>query len=240
MKRSSSHGTRSSKPGSLRILIADDKALIRSTISRMVEHTGHAVVGEAATGVDALAMAIANRPDVIIMDANMPDMNGIEATRRILEKSPEIGILGISFHDDRHWVHGMLAAGALGFFYKDDDWSLLGLAVETVGSGKHYLSPTIARIVADAYVEADRIVDASFLAEMTDREREVLELTTQGCCAKTIGDRLGISVNTTNTHLRRVMQKLGADSIPGLFACLSRCRVASASTDPGKPAHSRV
>lgn len=190
----------------IRILIADDHALVREGTRRILEREEDLeVVGEAADGEEAVALAERLAPDVAVIDIGMPRMNGIEATRRIKEEHPEIGVLVLSVHDDDPYVYAILEAGAAGYLLKDVRGAELVEAVRSVRAGEAVLHPAIARKVLGRFRTAGGAEDG---VPLTEREIEVLRLAARGLSNKQIGARLGLSARTVQVHLGRIFRKL--------------------------------
>jgi len=198
----------------LRILLADDHKIVRDGLRSLLEkQQGMEVVGEAENGRRALELAHQKKPDVVIMDVSMPDLNGIEATRQMLADQPGVRVIGLSMHSDRRLVAGMLQAGAFGFLLKDCAFDELARAINAVMSNQPYLSPRIAGTVIQDYVRRMTPSESSTADALTKREREVLQLLAEGWSTKKIGSHLHVSVKTVETHRRQMMDKLGLHSI---------------------------
>ncbi|WP_369253186.1 response regulator transcription factor [Geodermatophilus amargosae] len=199
----------------IRVLLADDEALVRSGFRLLLEtEDGITVVGEAATGADAVAQARALRPDVVLMDVRMPGMDGIEATRRIAgdDRLRGVRVLVLTTYDTDAHVYEGLQAGASGFLLKDAGPAELLHGVRVVAAGESLLAPRITRRLI-AQFTARRTADAAAadrLAVLTDREREVLALVGQGLNNDEIGAALFLSPATARTHVSHAMAKLGA------------------------------
>lgn len=191
----------------IRILIADDHALVREGTRRILEREADLeVVGEAADGEEAVALAERLAPDVAVIDIGMPRLNGIEATRRIKEEHPEIGVLVLTVHDDDPYVYAILEAGAAGYLLKDVRGSELVDAVRSVRAGEAVLHPAIARKVLSRFRAAGGADEGG--VPLTGREVEVLRLAARGLSNKQIGARLGLSARTVQVHLGRIFRKL--------------------------------
>jgi DNA-binding NarL/FixJ family response regulator len=197
----------------VRVLIADDQALLRGSMRVLIEtEQDLLVVGEAGTGVEAVEQVQAVRPDVVLMDVRMPDMDGIEATRRITahEQAPRILVLTTFDVDD--YVYSALRAGASGFLLKDTPPGQLLDAVRVIAAGEALLAPTVTRRLIAEFVRhpAPAQRPARTLAGITDREREVLTLITRGLCNSEIEQHLHLSRGTVKTHIGRLLAKLDA------------------------------
>ncbi|SEM22114.1 DNA-binding response regulator, NarL/FixJ family, contains REC and HTH domains [Syntrophus gentianae] len=200
------------------VLLADDHKIVRDGLRILIENHGNMnVVAEAENGQKAITLAKELHPQVIIMDISMPDMNGIDATRRITSDFPGIKVIALSMHTDRHFVVGMLEAGAAGYLLKDCAFEELVSAIHTVLENHTYLSPTITDIVVRNYVHKEAKPSVSVSSELTARERELLQLLAEGMTAKQIAKTLRVSVKTVETHRRNIAQKLGAGSVAELI-----------------------
>jgi DNA-binding NarL/FixJ family response regulator len=200
---------------SIRVLLADDQNLVRSGFRMLLERSdGIAVVGEAATGAEAVKQALAERPDVVLMDIRMPVMDGLEATRRITTDRALKGVRVIvltTFEQDEY-VFEALHAGASGYLLKDVEPDDLRAAVRVVAAGDALLSPSVTRrLIAEFTAQPGRSRHApAELEELTEREREVLGLVATGLSNEQIAARLVISRATAKTHVSRILFKLGA------------------------------
>lgn len=199
----------------IRILVADDHTLMRQALAALLAaQEGLHVVAEAATGREALDQARTHRPDVIIMDVSMPDLNGVEATTRIKAECPGVKVVGLSMHADQPFVERMLKAGAVGYLLKSAAFQELHTAVREVMAGRCYLSPAVTgplieRLVRGPASEAEQ-------QALTPREREVLQLLAEGLTSKEIADRLSLSVRTVENHRRQIMERLQIKSVAAL------------------------
>ena len=202
---------------SIRIVLADDHQIIRDGVRKLVESLeGYAVVGEAANGREAVELARDKRPDVLVMDVGMPDLNGIEATGRVASEAPGVKVVALSMLSDARFVRRMFQAGASAYLLKDCAFDELKRAIDTVLKDKTYVSPAIGKVVIDDYVQDERTADSEAFASLTAREREVLQLLAEGRATKEIAAELFVSVKTIETHRQHVMKKLGTNSIAEL------------------------
>ena len=174
------------------------------------------LVGEAEDGRSTLELANRLKPQVVVMDIRMPDLNGIDATRKLLEKLPSVKVLALSMHTDQRFIEGMLRAGATGYLPKDCASEELVRAIRTVLSNQTYLSPSIADVVRRDYLSQRRGADISVSYVLTEREREVLQLMAEGKNTKEIASRLQVSVKTIETFRQHIMQKLNLYSLAEL------------------------
>ena len=201
---------------SVRIIIADDHKIVREGLRALIEKQHDMeVVGEAEDGRETVAMAQETLPDIILMDVSMPDMNGIEATRRIKDKFPQIRILALSMHSDRRFAIEMLKAGSSGYLLKDSAFEELAHAIRAVLSGHTYLCHKIADVVIKDYMTITTKEPSAFSA-LTAREREVLQLIAEGKSTKDAATALKVSVKTVETHRLQMMEKLGIRSVAEL------------------------
>jgi DNA-binding NarL/FixJ family response regulator len=192
-----------------RILLADDHAVVRHGFRRILDaQEDMEVVGEVSNGREAVDRSAAIQPDVVIMDVTMPELNGIEATRRIAEQVPRTRILALSMHRDSVYVREILRAGARGYLLKDSSEADLVSAVRAVAQGEGYLSPAVSEAVLSDYRKhVTNPVDL-----LTSREREVLQLVAEGRTNKEIANSLNLSVYTVEAHRGKIMEKLNLHS----------------------------
>ncbi|MEJ2355565.1 MAG: response regulator transcription factor, partial [candidate division WOR-3 bacterium] len=174
------------------------------------------IIGEATDGREALQLVEKNTPDLILMDVTMPNLNGIEATRKIKAKKTSIEIIALSLHSDRRYVLGMIDAGASGYLLKECAFEELVRAINTVMSKKKYLSPGISDILIDEYVKKTTTDKPTIYSKLTPREREILQLIAEGKNTKEIARYLFISVKTVETHRRHIKKKLKVESVAEL------------------------
>ncbi len=202
---------------SMKILLADDHRIVRDGLRSLLEkQRGMEVIAEARNGRETLQLALEKRPDVVVMDIAMPDLNGIEATRQITGALPQVKVLVLSMHSEKRFVTEVLRAGASGFLLKDCALEELVRAISAVVANQTYLTPGIAGIVIEDYVRRLPPSDSSPSSTLTGREREVLQLIAEGWSTKEIAARLHISVKTAETHRRRIMEKLDIYTIADL------------------------
>jgi two-component system response regulator NreC len=201
----------------IRVLLADDHQLFRQGMRSMLANDARIkVIGEAENGRSAVQLARQLAPDVIVMDISMPDLNGIDATRQIKERSPRIQVLALSAHADRRFVTGILAAGAAGYILKDSAFEELCRAIHTVAGKQVYLSPAVAGGVVEASLGLTPANGASGAAVLTPRQREVLQLLAEGMSTKQTAARMHLSVKTIETHRAQVMKRLNCQSVADL------------------------
>jgi two-component system, NarL family, response regulator NreC len=203
----------------VRILLADDHNILRDGMRLLLERQpGFTVVGEAADGRETIALAAEHAPDVVVMDIAMPNMNGIEATRRIVEKQPATGVVILSMHYDESYVLRSLKAGARAYLLKDALKAELIAAIRAVAEGRSFFSPKISRVLQEDYVEAlGRKGGDDSYDLLTDREREILQLIAEGRTNKEIAGTLNLSLYTVDTHRTHILHKLNLHSVPELI-----------------------
>ena len=202
--------------GTIRILLADDHNIMRDGLRLLLERqSDFEIVGEASDGRQAIALAQELRPDIAIMDIAMPDMNGMEATRRIVESCPRTGVIILSMHYDESYVIRSLKAGARGYLLKDSVRADLISAIRAVMQSKTYFSPKISQILQEDYMqELEQKEQDDSYDLLTDREREVLQLIAEGLANKEIANKLNLSVYTVDTHRSHILRKLNLHSVP--------------------------
>ena len=201
----------------IRVLIADDHTIMRAGLRSLLEKEDQIeVVAEAENGRRAVQLAITHKPDVVVMDVSMPDLNGIEATSQVLESLPEAKVIALSMHSDKRFVMGMLRAGAFGYLLKDCASRELASAIVSVASNKKYLSPDIAGVVIEDSLYGGRGEGETVSSLLSAREREVLQLIAEGWSTKQIAAHLYVSVKTIETHRRQIMKKLDLHNIADL------------------------
>ena len=202
---------------STRILLADDHSILREGLKALIAKSSSlAVVAEASSGVEALRLARESKPDVVIMDVAMPELNGIEATRQLMADLPATKVIALSMHSDRRFVIEMLRAGACGFVLKQGAYEELARAVETVMSGQTYLSAGVVDVVVRDYVNKLAGTDSPAYSKLTVRERQVLQLIAEGNSTKEIAKVIRVSIKTVESHKLNIREKLGIDSLAGL------------------------
>ena len=204
---------------SIRIVLADDHKIMRQGLRAMLEQEeGLEVVAEAENGRATVQAVSQHRPDVVVMDVAMPELNGIGAARQISTEAPEVKVIALSAHAARQLVVGMFQAGASGYVLKKSAVDELVQAVREVAAGQLYLSPQIAGTIMADYMRRleDDSASSSSMAALTAREREVLQLLVEGQTVQEIADKLHISVNTIRTHRQHIMEKLDIYSLPEL------------------------
>jgi DNA-binding NarL/FixJ family response regulator len=193
----------------IRVLIADDHTLFRDGLRALLASIPDIqVIGEAASGQETAAQAAATQPDVILMDIQMPDMNGIEATRQILRTSPHIGIIILTMFKDDESVFAAMRAGARGYVLKGASQTVLLRALHAVASGESLFSPEIAQRLMGFFANLEPTSRPELFPELTDREREILALIAEGQTNAEIADKLVISMKTVRNHVSNIFSKL--------------------------------
>lgn len=197
----------------LRILLAEDHQTVREGIKLLVNaQDDMEVVGEVSDGELAIQEALRLKPDLVVMDISMPNMNGLKATKRLRSVYPEIKILTLTRHTDDGYLQQLIGAGANGYVLKQSAPTDLINAIRTVGAGNAYLDPSLTRKVMGGYVSRTESVRGEHKGDLTDRESEVLRLISFGYSNKEIGAQLDLSVKTVEAHKANAMRKLGIAS----------------------------
>lgn len=201
----------------IKVLLVDDHKIVREGLRSLLEKEGDiTIVAEADNGRTAAQRATEMLPDVVVMDIAMPEMNGIEATRRITAENPEIRVLALSMHSARRFVSEALSVGAKGYLLKDCAADELVRAIRTVAADKIYLSPDITDQIVKDYVKNLPDSPPAALNMLSTREKEVLQLIAEGRNTKEIAFTLNVSIKTIETHRQQIMKKLNLQSVAGL------------------------
>lgn len=197
------------------ILLVDDHQIVRQGLKGLLhQHDDMRVVGEAGDGRTAVKAVRELKPQVVVMDISMPELNGIDATRQLLAESPTTKVLALSAHGERRLVTEALKAGASGYLLKDAAVEELVTAIHGIMAGETYLSPRIANVLVDEYLQGK--VEVGNGKRLSTREREVLQLMAEGKATKEVAAALGVSVKTAETHRRSIMEKLNLYSVAEL------------------------
>jgi DNA-binding NarL/FixJ family response regulator len=200
----------------IRVILADDSKLIRELlINHLAGSDDIIVVGQAENGQDVIRMAAELDPEVILMDIDMPVLDGVQATSKLSESSPEIKIIALTMHSKENIIKKMLEAGATGYLSKNCDSDELLRAIRTVRSGSRYLSDEITDIVIKDYLGKTE-ASVSNTIELSDRELEIMKLIVDGIPVSSIAERLFVSVKTVNTHRQNILEKLNLKSTADL------------------------
>lgn len=198
----------------VRILIADDHELIRKGLRTALDgHEGWTVCGEAKNGREAVQMANATRPDIVIMDLTMPELNGLDATRRICRDLPNTHVLILTMHDSEQLIHEVLSAGAKGYILKSDAGSNIPTAIGRLLEGNTFFTSAAEELLLKAPGAVRPGRDDMSPETLTPREREIIQLIAEGNSNKEVASALGISVKTADTHRTNLMRKLAIHSV---------------------------
>ena len=199
-----------------RILIADDHELLRrGLVAELSQVPGWVVVAEVANGRAAVASAAELKPDLVVLDLTMPELNGLEAARRILAADPGTRILILTAHESEQLVREVLSVGARGYVLKSDAGRILVVALQALLEGGSFFTSSVARMVMDGYLR-NEASDANAAQTLSGREREIVQLLAEGNSNKDVARALNISVKTAETHRSNIMRKLGLGSLPEL------------------------
>ena len=202
---------------SIQIIIADDHKLIRQGLSSLLAKTEEiVVVGQANNGREAVRLTEKHQPDLVVMDVSMPDLNGIDATRQIVSRSPKTKVIALSMHSDRQFVAEMFRAGAKGYLLKDSAFEELATAIFKVVRNETYIAPKLSGFKIEEYTSSEESNPVSIKPRLSDREREVLQLMAEGNGTKEIAAQLHLSAKTVETHRQHLMDKLEIYSVAEL------------------------
>lgn len=213
----------------LRILVADDHDIVRRGLKELLEeHKGWTVCAEAANGREATELAVEHRPHVAVLDLTMPELNGLEATRRIRQACPETQVLIFTMHESEELVRNVLAAGARGYLLKSDAARQLVPAVEALGQHKPFFAGRVSEVLLEGFLDAERQKTVPPATDrLTSREREIVQLLAEGNSNKDIARSLDLSVKTVETHRAAVMRKLDLRSLADLVRFAIRSNIIS-------------
>ena len=215
----------------LRILVADDHDLMRRGVKTLLQtHTGWEICGEAKTGREAVAKAEELRPDIVILDIGMPDLNGMEAARRIRKASAGTEILILSMHYSDQLIREIVDAGVRGYIVKTDSDRDLVIAVETLAKHKPFFTPHATEVILGSFNTGGAVKEVPEMVSerLTSREREIVQLLAEGKSSKEVASSLGISVKTAETHRANVMRKLELHSVSELVRYAVRNQIIEA------------
>ena len=213
----------------LRILIADDHETIRHGVRMLIEkEPGWTVCGEAADGRKAMALAEKLRPDVVVLDIGMPELNGLDAARQIKHALPKTGLLIFTGEENEKLIHDIFAAGAGSYILKSDLGEHLVAAIRALGENKHYFTSRVSEIIFARYIDGASGAGNSKAEGLTSREREIVQLLGEGRSNKEVGVILGISIKTVETHRAATMRKLRLDSFADLVRYAIRNKIIAA------------
>lgn len=201
----------------VRIVIADDHKLMREGLSSLLSQQADIqVIGQATNGREAVQLAERDNPDVVVMDVSMPDLNGIDATRQIISRSPRTRVIALSMHSDRQFVAEMFRAGARGYLLKDSAFEELASAITRVAKDETYIAPKISGFKLEDYTKNDERGELLLMPRLSEREREVLQMMAEGKGTKEIAADLHLSAKTVETHRQHLMDKLDMYSVAEL------------------------
>ena len=215
----------------VKILLADDHAIVREGIRSLIEkESDMKVVGEAGEGTEVVLLARELKPDIIIMDVNMPGMDGIDTTRLITSELPNVKVVALSIYPKKSFIRGMLEAGASGYVLKNGAFNELVKAIKTVRTDEVYLCPKSTSIVVDEYTQSHLERSGFSDLPLTDRERKVLKLFAEGKTSKEIALIIGMSAKTVDACRRQIMEKLDVRSLAELVKYAIRNGLTSLDT----------
>ena len=218
----------------IRVLLADDHALVLAGIRALVEELGGTqIVAEAHNGREAVALAKQHKPDLVIMDISMQELNGIEATGQIMAEVPSTKVLILSMHTTEDFVRRAIKAGAAGYLVKDSAPLDLKMAIAAVLRGEIYLSPRVSRHVVSGFLHGKPHQNESSMDALTARQREILQMIAEGKSTKQIAYQLNVSIKTIETHRAALMERLDIHDVAGLVLYAVRHGVISVDrTEP--------
>jgi DNA-binding NarL/FixJ family response regulator len=201
----------------IRIVLADDHAILRDGLSQAFQQEEDMeIVGQVGDGHAAVEKAKELLPDIVVMDINMPNLNGIEATREIRRQAPGVRVIVLSMHSGKPCIKEVFRAGAWAYLHKNCGFDELARAVRTVAEGKPYVSPSISNVVVEELGRTEEKFEATAFSLLTPREREILQLLAEGGTVKRIAHQLHVSHKTVEAHRLRIMNKLNVDTVAQL------------------------
>ena len=204
------------RPKKIRILLVDDHPIVREGLkSSLNSQKNMEVVGEASNGAEAIRLANDLKPDIILLDINMPLMNGLDASRRLRREVPHSKIIALTMHDNKEYILKISQLGARGYVLKDSSPAELFRAIEIVLKGELFFTPKASQLILSAFAKHKKKRSKSH--ELTYREEEVLKLVADGLTTPEIAEKLCLSMRTVHTHRERIISKLGIDNIAGLI-----------------------
>jgi DNA-binding NarL/FixJ family response regulator len=215
------------KPMPLRIVVVDDHAVVRRGVRALLEsRAGWEVVAEASTGREALDAVRRHRPEIVVMDLSLPELNGLEATRQIVRESPQTEVLVLTMHHSEELAREVLKAGARGYVLKSDADENLIAALEALRQHKPFLTSGVTEFMLDEFLSDTTVPDQAPRDAVTPREREIIQLLAEGLSNKEAAARLGISVKTIEAHRANIMRKLRLRSVSDLVRYAIRNQIA--------------
>ena len=202
---------------SIKVFIADDHGIVREGLHSLLgKQTDMEIVGEAEDGRKTLELVLELKPDVVVMDISMPNLNGVDATRQIVRENPKIKVIALSMHSSSMFVADMIKAGASGYMLKDCLFDELVEAIRIVNDGGAYLSPNVVSLVMGDYMQRLSGKGGFPLESLSDREREVLQLIGEGKNTKEIARQLHVTTKAIEANRRKIMEKLNSHSVADL------------------------
>lgn len=202
---------------SINVLLADDHTVLRDGLAAILSHqTDFKIVGQAGNGQEAVRLCRVKHPDVVVMDINMPELNGVEATRQIQLDFPEIQVIILSMYATKEHIYQAFQAGARGYLLKETSGLEVVDAIQAVSEGRRYLSKTLADQMIDNYVLQRDASSTSPLDSLSDREKQVMQLVVEGRSNREIAELLHLAVSTVSTYRSRLMKKLDVEDLAGL------------------------
>lgn len=202
---------------SINVLLADDHTVLRDGLAAILsQQIGIKIVGQAGNGREAIQLCRVKHPDVVVMDINMPELNGVEATRQIQLDFPEIQVIILSMYATKEHIYQAFQAGARGYLLKETSGLEVVDAIQAVAEGRRYLSKTLTDQVIDNYVLQRDASSTGPLDSLSDREKQVLQLVVEGCSNREIAELLHLAVSTVSTYRSRLMKKLAVNDLAGL------------------------
>lgn len=218
----------------IKILLADDHPVVRKGLySCLASRENLKILGEAADGAEAMRKILELLPDIVLVDINMPQLDGLAVTERIQKECPQVKVIVLSMHSNREYVLRIIKAGARGYVLKDAPPDELVRAIEAVNAGETFFSPAVARIALNQFVSETNRTDP--FSRLSEREREVLARIAEGRSNKEIASDLGIGVRTIETHRERIMHKLDIHSVAGLTKFAITNGLAALEPNPEQP-----
>ncbi len=212
----------------IRVIVADDHDVVRRGICATLEAVPEVkIVGEASNGREVVRMAAERRPDIVIMDINMPELNGLDATRMIQKELPQVRVLVLSMHESEQLLRQVLEAGARGYVLKSDAGQELVRAIRALESGQVYFTPKVSEMLMTGYLGGSKDSGEN-VTPLSAREREVVQLLVEGRSNKEVATALGISVKTVETHRARIMEKLNLKAFSDMVRYAVRNNIISA------------
>jgi two-component system response regulator NreC len=200
----------------LRVILADDHPIVRESLRRIIEYQGWQICAETDNGREAVRLAEELKPDVVVMDLQMPELNGLDATRQIKKRLPECEILIFTGSDAREMVHKIFESGARSYLPKTEAGQHLVAALQALARHKAYFTPEVAEIVFERFTGTGPKARDRGDSSITPREREVIQLLAEGSSNKEVGEKLGINLRTVESHRAAIMQKLNLNSFADL------------------------